>query len=157
MRHVEVLARVGGLASAEVYAIISDFSGYPEHSEAVRSVAYKEADAGRSVSAWEVNFREGILRWTEEDIFDVEAHTIRFCQIEGDVDYFAGRWSVRPTPQGCLVCFECDFDMGIPGMNDILEPIAEQALRENAKSILEGLIPSIEFVAGDEDGKGEVA
>jgi Polyketide cyclase / dehydrase and lipid transport len=106
------------------------------------------------VSAWEVNFREGVLRWTEVDVFNVEERTIRFRQIEGDVDYFAGVWSVRQASRGRLVCVECDFDMGIPGLNDILEPIAEQALRENARSILGGLIPSIEFVDSADDGKG---
>lgn len=154
MRHVEVVARVADLAPAEAYAIISDFSRYPEHSNAVRSVTYKRKDGGQSVSAWEVNFREGILRWTEEDVFDVGEHTIRFRQIEGDVEYFVGTWSVRRAPQGCLVCFECDFDMGIPGLNDVLEPIAERALRENARSILGGLIPAAEFVGGGDDGNG---
>jgi ribosome-associated toxin RatA of RatAB toxin-antitoxin module len=154
MRHVEVFARVEGLAPAEVFAIISDFARYPEHSKAVRSVTCKQKDGGQSVSAWEVNFREGVLRWTEVDVFNVEERTIHFRQIEGDVDYFAGVWSVRQASRGCLVCFECDFDMGIPGLNDILEPIAEQALRENARSILGGLIPSIEFVDSADDGKG---
>ena len=69
-------------------------------------------------------------------------------QIEGDVDYFAGQWSISETSQGCLIRFACDFDLGIPGLDDILEPIAEQALRDNTRSILKGLIHAAEFPVG---------
>lgn len=155
MRHVEVLARVSELQPAEVYGIISDFARYPEHSHAVRSVVAMAEEDGRATSAWEVNFREGILRWTEEDVFNADERTIVFRQIEGDVEHFAGTWSVRQDPEGSLICFECEFDMGVPGLNDILEPIAEQALRDNARSILKGLIPSIEFVGAAGHASGE--
>jgi hypothetical protein len=35
--------------------------------------------------------------------------------------------------------------MGIPGLADILEPIAEQALRDNARSIIAGLLPAVQL------------
>ena len=98
------------------------------------------------MSQWEVNFRQGILRWTEEDFFDPLTYSIQFRQIEGDAEHFSGSWLLSDTDEGCLICFAADFDMGIPSLSDIIEPIAEQALQENIRSILQGLLgDQIEF------------
>jgi ribosome-associated toxin RatA of RatAB toxin-antitoxin module len=157
VRHVEVLARVEGLGASEIYALVSDFARYPEYSLTVRSVKLTKTPDGRFISDWEVNFREGILRWKEEDTFLDDELIIRFRQIEGDVDYFVGEWSVIEDQGGCIVRFASDFDMGIPGLNEMLEPIAEQALRDNIRSIVAGLIPSAAFVpAGAGVAAGEV-
>jgi ribosome-associated toxin RatA of RatAB toxin-antitoxin module len=153
MRHVEIVARARGLSASEIYALLADFPRYPEFCRAVRSVKVMTAEDGRAISAWEVSFRSGVLRWTEENEFSADQHTVRFRQIEGDVEYFAGEWSVSQHSQECVVRFVCDFDMGIPGLNDILEPIAELALRDHARSILTGLIPSIEVVSTSDGSK----
>src|SRR5262245_60435140 len=109
VRHVEVLARVEGLSASEIYALVSDFARYPEYSLTVRSVKLTTAGDGRFISDWEVNFREGILRWKEEDTFLDDELIIRFRQIEGDVDYFVGEWSVIEDQGGCIVRFASDF------------------------------------------------
>ncbi|MDB5502870.1 MAG: cyclase [Tardiphaga sp.] len=151
MRQVDVLGKVAGLTCAEIYARLADFAIYPKYSPAVRSVVVSAGDDGRFYSEWEVSFREGILRWKEEDIFMPAAYRLRFSQIEGDIESFDGEWSVvADGPGGCLVRFSCAFDMGIPGLNDILEPIAEQALRDNARSIIKGLVPPVEFISAED-------
>jgi ribosome-associated toxin RatA of RatAB toxin-antitoxin module len=157
VRRVEVIGKVRGLTCGEVYARLSDFANYPKFSPAVRSVIITRADDGRFYSDWEVNFREGILRWKEEDVFRPEERIFSFSQIQGDIDYFVGEWSVTENADGCLIRFVCDFDMGMPGLNDILEPIAEQALRDNAKSIVKGLVPPVEFIAAQDVHAGEAA
>ena len=142
MKHVEVLAQVNGYSVNDAYARISDFPRYPEFSEAVRSVTLLEERPDATVSSWEANFRQGILQWVEEDRFDRTNNTIHFNQTEGDVDYFAGTWQVLPDNDACKIHFTAAIDLGIPSMADILEPIAERALRENIRSIIAGLFPS---------------
>jgi coenzyme Q-binding protein COQ10 len=140
MRHMDIVAIVPGKTPDEVYPILCDFERYPELSDAVRSVEVIEKSDERTVSRWEVNFNRGILRWTEEDTLDPVAHTIYFRQIEGDSDHFEGRWVVRGEDGGSEVEFTADLDLGIPGLSEMLEPIAEQALRANVRSILTGLL-----------------
>src|SRR5215470_12497726 len=53
---------------------------------------------------------------------------------------FSGEWMVRDTDSACQIRFIAHFDLGLPGLSDILEPIAEQALRTNIQSILTGLL-----------------
>jgi hypothetical protein len=146
VRTVVVAGHVPSLTAPEVFDRLADFSAYPTYSEAVRSVVTRHEN-GRFYSDWEVNFREGILRWSEEDLLDREQCVLGFEQTAGDIDDFRGEWSVHAQPGGALVRFTCSFDMGIPGLADILEPIAELALRDNAKSIIAGLMPAVQFIA----------
>lgn len=116
------------------------------HSDVVRSVKILENGSQSSVSDWEVNFRQGILKWRERDLFNEKEFTIDFEQLEGDAEHFSGRWSLRDADGGCEIEFAAQFDMGIPSLKDIIEPIAEQALQENIQAILKGLLnQKVEF------------
>ncbi|MBV9279123.1 MAG: SRPBCC family protein [Chloroflexi bacterium] len=139
MRHMEIVARVPGRTPDEVYPVLCDYRRWPELSDAVRSVKVLEEEDRRSVTEWEVNFNRGIMRWTEEDRFDPNAKTIHFVQTAGEPDHFAGDWVVTGLDGDSVVRFTADLDLGIPGLSDMLEPIAEQALRSNVRSILSGL------------------
>ncbi len=139
MRHLEVVARVPGRATAEIYETLCDFERYPEYSEQVRSVTINSSGDGQMLSTWETNFRGGRLRWVERDYFDPVAQTIIFEQTEGDIEHFTGQWTVESLPDGGLVRFRASFDMGIPALSSIIDPIAEQALRENIIAIIQGI------------------
>lgn len=145
MRHVEVAGEVVGRTASEIYTRLSDFGSYPRLSEAVLAVTVSTVD-GRAFSDWEVKFREGILRWKEEDRFHPERWALSFRQIEGDIDHFVGEWSITEIENGCVVRFICEFDLGIVGLNDLLEPIAEEVLCDNVKSIITGLAPETQSV-----------
>lgn len=150
MQHLEIIAKIRGHAVDATYAVLCDFERYKQYSEAVRTINVTPVDERRIVSSWEVNFHRGILRWKEEDTFNPDMYSIAFKQLEGDADYFAGEWSVHNHDEGCLIRFIADFDLGIPGLKDIIEPIAEQALRDNIRSILSGLFSgSVEFLQPD--------
>jgi hypothetical protein len=97
------------------------------------------SEEGQMTSSWETNFREGILRWQERDFFDPAAGTIVFQQTQGDVDHFSGKWEVSSLNGGGQISFNAKFDMGIPALSHILDPIAAQALRENIITIIKGL------------------
>ncbi len=148
MQNLEVVAQVGERRSNEAYSVLCDFERYSENSEAVRSVKVNRLTEVRAVSTWEVNFRGGILQWSEEDYFDAQSCTISFKQTEGDLEYFSGEWKLQEQEQGCLIVFSASFDMGIPSLSHILDPIATQTLKENIKSIIKGLFGTeVEFVS----------
>ena len=140
MRHVELCARVRGHSPASVYQLLGDFKKYPEYTDTVRTVDVTQVDEDRVLSSWEVNFHRGILRWTEEDHFKPALYRIDFQQTVGDIDHFSGYWAVHEDEGGCVVLFVADLDLGLPGFNEMLEPIAELALRDNIHTILEGLL-----------------
>ena len=149
MRTVRLQLHVPHKPASEVYAALADFGRYPELCDAVRNVAVTDVSDSLTVSQWEVNFRAGLLRWTEEDTFDPGALSITFRQLEGDIAVFDGSWECLDAAQGCEIVFSARLDMGIPSLADALEPIAVRALIDNVVSIVRGLFGSAELVASD--------
>ena len=149
MRTVLLRLHVPDKPASDVYATLADFERYPELSDAVRSVAVTEVSENRTVSAWEVAFRAGLLRWTEEDTFDPGALSIGFRQLEGDTAVFDGSWQCLDAEPGSEIMFSARLDMGIPSLADALEPIAVRTLIDNIVSIVRGLVGRAELVASD--------
>jgi ribosome-associated toxin RatA of RatAB toxin-antitoxin module len=149
MRTIRLRLHVPRTSASDVYATLADFERYPALCEAVQTVAVTEVSEHRTVSQWEVTFRAGLLRWTEEDTFDPGALTITFRQLEGDVAVFDGSWQCVDAAQGSEVLFSARLDLGIPSLADALEPIAARTLIANIVSIVRGLVGSAELVASD--------
>ena len=147
MRTVRLRLHVPGKPASDVYDTLADFERYPELSDAVQSVTVTEVSENITVSQWEVTFRAGLLRWTEEDTFDPGARTITFRQLEGDAAVFDGSWQCVDAAPGSEITFSARLDMGIPSLADALEPIAVRTLIDNIVSIVRGLVGRAELVA----------
>ncbi len=146
MRTVAMLVDVPGQSAEDVYDALADFERYPDLADAVKSVVVTSVRDGVTCSQWEVAFRSGLLRWTEEDRFDDAALTIHFRQTEGDIAVFDGAWRCTATETGARISFTARLDMGIPSLADALEPIAARTLVENTVAILGGLLGQTQLV-----------
>ncbi|GAA3308531.1 type II toxin-antitoxin system RatA family toxin [Streptomyces cinereospinus] len=124
----------------EVFDRVRDFERYADHTDTVREVTVTAADAGTVDSAWAVNFRGGVLRWTERDVVDTATRTVTFEQLTGDFARFVGTWDVRRAGDDVVVLFSCEFDMGIPSLEPIINPVAMRALVDSIGLILRGLL-----------------
>jgi ribosome-associated toxin RatA of RatAB toxin-antitoxin module len=149
MRTVRLRLHVPQKSASDAYATLADFERYPLLCEAVQNVTITDVSEHRIVSHWEVTFRAGLLRWTEEDTLDPSALTITFHQLEGDIAVFDGSWQCIDTAQGSEVLFCATLDMGIPSLADALEPIAARTLTGNIVSIVRGLFGSAELAESD--------
>ena len=149
MRTVRLRLSVPDRPANDMYATLADFERYPVLCDAVQSVAVTEVSENLTMSQWEVTFRAGLLRWTEEDTFDPAVLSITFRQLEGDVALFDGSWECADAEQGSEIVFSARLDMGIPSLADALEPIAVRTLIDNIVSIVRGLVGRAELVASD--------
>ncbi|WP_444993867.1 type II toxin-antitoxin system RatA family toxin [Aliikangiella sp. IMCC44359] len=131
-----------------VYQKLEDFRSYSKFSEAVREVNVEYSSNDECVSDWEVSFRDGILKWSERDVFNASKRTIQFNQLSGDLERFDGVWRMNGDSTTELV-FEATLDLGIPHLAELLEPIAEQALLENIDSIVKGFFSTDILTASD--------
>lgn len=138
-RRASLKAFVPGADADTVFARLSDFERYPEFTDAVRKVQVTRSEDGVIDSEWAVNFRNGILRWTETEIVDQAERSITFTQTTGDFASFNGAWRVEQRADEVLIRFDAEFDMGMASLAAILDPIAEAALIENIQRILSGL------------------
>ena len=149
MRTIRLRLHVPHKSASDVYTTLANFELYPTLCDAVQKVAVTKVSGRRIVSEWEVTFRAGLLRWTEEDTFDPGALTITFHQLEGDIAVFDGSWQCVEAVPGSEVLFSARLDLGIPSLADALEPIAARTLIANIISIVRGLFGSAELVASD--------
>jgi ribosome-associated toxin RatA of RatAB toxin-antitoxin module len=151
MRHVRLQLHAPDRPASDVYTTLADFERYPELSDAVQSVAVTEVSENVTVSSWEVTFRAGLLRWTEEDTLDPDALSITFRQLDGDIAVFDGSWQCADDARGAgsEIVFNARLDMGIPSLADALEPIAVRTMSDNIVAIVRGLVGQAELVASD--------
>jgi ribosome-associated toxin RatA of RatAB toxin-antitoxin module len=146
MPDVAVTATVPGTAPDDAFAAVADFAAYPRHADTVREVVVTPVADGEVESSWKVNFRTGVLAWTERDVVDHGARRIGFEQTDGDFAVFTGAWTVDAHGDGSTVRFTASFDLGMPSLAPMVDPIAERTLVENIRAILTGLLgPSVTF------------
>jgi ribosome-associated toxin RatA of RatAB toxin-antitoxin module len=151
MRHVELDAVVLGENAGTVYESIARFDRFPELAPHVSSTTvHGSLPAAVGSSSWELHFRSGLLRWTEEDRFARDELEIVFEQEDGDFDHFAGKWALTQDGADVVVHFEVDFDFGIPSLEGILDPIAERVIKETVAWAVTGLFDRTQL-------RGEVA
>jgi hypothetical protein len=136
---VWIQARLGESDPESVLRRVTDFGRWPAASESVRSVEVMAQEDGSEVSEWEVIFREGLLRWTERDWIDIAANRAMFDLIEGDPHQFNGTWDVLPGADGSILTFDAEFDLGMPSLAHVLDPIAVEAVEDAIESVLRGL------------------
>jgi ribosome-associated toxin RatA of RatAB toxin-antitoxin module len=136
---LEVEATVAGRDPAAIVDALADFESYVGHSDTIRSIEVKESEGAEIVSEWEVEFRGGVIAWSERDVVDRDAGEIRFSQIEGDSDVWEGSWRVEARDGACDVTYSVEYDMGIPSLADQLNPLAAGALYEVVTAVVGGM------------------
>ncbi len=141
---VRVAAHHPSLSVEEAFDLVRDYSQHALLSDAVRNVTIEEQPDGTLISHWEVNFRKGVLIWSEFDELDFATHTLRFRRRDGDPEALEGAWTVRegPSGEGCTITFEVEFDIGIPTMREMLEPLAARTMQDN-------IVQTVRSVFGD--------
>jgi ribosome-associated toxin RatA of RatAB toxin-antitoxin module len=141
---VEVSLRLA-VPVLDAWQTIVDVESYPLRMENVQSVRLLDADRGTEQqeyrrAAWSVLLRGSVLQWVEREYLDPASHTIRFEQESGDLDRFDGYWTVAVIDElHSLVTLRVEFDIGIPLLADMLNPIATTALHDNAVVMLRAL------------------
>lgn len=140
MRRFTMRVSVPSTNADDVFARLSDFESYPQYAVSVRSVVRIPSPTGGMATEWTTDFRKGVLKWVEEDLIDPSAREIQFRQLSGDLEMFDGVWRIEEDSRDRqIVYFTARFDLGIPMLEEVLEPIAEEALYENIVAIVEDL------------------
>lgn len=137
MPHVSTSLKMSASAD-QIWAIVKDVQTYPQFMQNVRSVRVA-AGATKSlrVSEWSVDLDGSILEWTEIEHIDEAARRITFEQLDGDLQEMRGVWSVVAEPDGgSRAELSVDFEIGIPILADMLNPVAGAALKDNALAML---------------------
>ncbi|MFI9202526.1 type II toxin-antitoxin system RatA family toxin [Streptomyces sp. NPDC053048] len=140
MPHVEVNLPIDAPVADAWRAVtrLEDYAAYMENVESVTVLG--QSESGARVSEWSVLLKGSVLEWVEEDELDEATRTMTFTQVSGDLDEFTGYWRVEDAGDGTsVVTFSVDFEIGIPLLADMLNPVATKALRENSEHMLRAI------------------
>jgi ribosome-associated toxin RatA of RatAB toxin-antitoxin module len=123
-----------------VWNVINDVESYPRLMEHVRSLTVLERGPDFRVVAWEVDLKGCTMRWVEREEIDPERYRIEYRQIKGDLAVFEGYWQLQRLPnQTCQTMLSVRFDIGIPMLSEMLNPVAERTIRDNSQKMLASL------------------
>lgn len=148
MRSIHLCVDITTDDAATAFGQIADFTRFPSMAEDVHAV--ETVPGTPRHSDWEVNFRRGIMRWTEAESVDDRRLRIDFDQTDGDFEEFRGSWQLAPGPLGAQVRFEVTYDFGIESLVGIMDPIAERVIKRAICSVLAGLFTTISVREGGE-------
>jgi coenzyme Q-binding protein COQ10 len=121
----------------KVWDVVCDVEGYPQRMEPVRNIDVLESGDTFTVASWEVELKGSILKWVEREERETDKYRVTYEQVDGDLERFDGYWQLRAEgPDVTDAELVVNFDIGIPMLKDMLEPVAERAIRENASRML---------------------
>lgn len=121
----------------DVWAALLDSESYATYMEEVREIRVLEWSGDKRTSQWAVLLKGSELEWTEEETIDHARRRIEFRQLDGDLAYFTGYWQVTSDGLTTTAELSVEFDIGIPMMSEMLNPVAARALEDNSRAILE--------------------
>jgi len=134
-----LVQRVVPGAPESAYALAKDMESYPQFMKDVVSLRVLERRGAVQRSEWVGRLQGKLMRWIEEDTFDDAALTISYRQTEGDLKKFEGMWRFLPEGGGTRVSLSVDFDLGIPMLAGLLDPVARLVIRKNCDDMLAGI------------------
>ena len=137
MPKIEVLATIPNASPDAVFADVARFERYPTIAKNVIAVAVT-GTGDKLASSWEVTFRKGVLKWVEDDAVDHATRRVAFTQTSGDLALFVGAWQVGAIDaKGAVpIEFVAEFDLGIPSLASMLDPVAARTLSANARELI---------------------
>lgn len=128
--------------AADVWARVCDIESYPTFMESViatRVLSREPRPDGvvEAVAEWEVLLKGSVLKWSEREWRDPAAMCLRYEQVSGDLAKFEGFWQVTEIePSITEATLEVDFEIGIPMLRSMLEPVAIRAIERNSSDML---------------------
>lgn len=139
MAMVHVRCVVEGADAREALRQVADYRRWADASDSVRSVVVEPGENGASTSFWDIVFRGGVMKWSEADRTDLDSLVHRFDLIEGDPHGFSGTWTAEQRNGSCELRMDADFDLGMPSLGHVLDPIAIEALEDTVADVVRNL------------------
>jgi ribosome-associated toxin RatA of RatAB toxin-antitoxin module len=124
-----------------VLSVAQDNESFPSYMGDVLSLRVTEREGGRVVSEW-VGLVSAFglkVRWTQEDVWDLDAGECRFRQIKGDYDRLEGVWRFSPDDGGVRFESVVDYDFAVPGLGAVVKGIVHGLVVKNLESTLQAI------------------
>ncbi len=124
------------------FAVAKDHDAYKSYGITdlitARTVEPEDAD-GNTLTEWVWNLKGARIRYLEQEWHDAKNLYIRFTQTKGDLKKFAGEWWFTPEGTGTRFKSRVEFDLGIPMLSGLLDPVAKLVLRGTIEALVKAI------------------
>lgn len=131
MPQVKIQHGFDGRTRDEIWKIVKEVNLYPTFMDHVLKVTIGSESGLIRVVDWEVLFNGNELRWKETNVLDEENYQMSYEQIEGDLSILKGCTSVLLDGNSIIVDYKVNFDLGIPALAPLLDPLGEKEIEKN--------------------------
>lgn len=127
-----------------VYAIAKEVERFPEVMPDLESVKVLERseDGLRTVTEWTGLVREFNnmrVKWTEEDIWDEEAHICHFRLLRGDLQKMEGEWRFVAEDGGTRFHSRIEYEYNVPLLGALVKNLIHKKLEQNVQMVQDGI------------------
>lgn len=143
MPYIECTVLVKGDAG-QAYELAKKMEDYPIFMENLDSVKVVERGEGYTITDWVAKVDGRKFQWQEKDVFDDEGRVITYKQTTGDLKKFEGQWTFEEDQEGTRITLTVDFEMGIPMIAAMLNPILKKKVKSNSDAMLEAIKRKVE-------------
>ncbi|HVL39027.1 MAG TPA: SRPBCC family protein [Fimbriimonadaceae bacterium] len=124
-----------------VYEIAKDNRSFPEYMKDVKSLTVVEDEGNRVVSDYVgvvPNFMLKV-RWRQEDVWEDEAHTCSFRQLQGDYDKMEGWWKFQEENGGTRFDSFLEYEYNVPTLGPLVKKVIHGIVQKNLENILQAI------------------
>jgi ribosome-associated toxin RatA of RatAB toxin-antitoxin module len=123
-----------------IWEVINDLESYPRLMDHVRDLKVLEHSPTHRLAEWQIDLKGCVMRWTEREDIDRANYRIDYRALDGDLADFEGFWQLEAVSEtSTRVMHTVRFEIGIPMLSQILNPVAERAIRDNTQKMLASL------------------
>lgn len=137
----------------EVFALARKVEDFPDFMPDVKTVEVRERrDDGYTKTYWEAIAKiqriVKVIRWEEEENWDVEKLSCTFAQTRGDYKHYKGGWKFEDAGDATRVELTVDYDLGLPLIGPLIRRLLDKIMKENCDSMLKALKEKAEMKKG---------
>lgn len=132
----------------KVYTFAKNVESFPDFMPDVKSITVLERspDGRRTVCEWVGIVKEfrTTIKWTEEDIWDDQAHTCVFSLVKGDYSKYSGKWQFTDLGGKTRFDSEIEVEYDVPLVGALIKGIIAKKMKENVDNMLSAIKDRVE-------------
>jgi ribosome-associated toxin RatA of RatAB toxin-antitoxin module len=132
----------------KVYALAKNVEAFPGFMPDVKSITVLERgeDGRRTVCEWVGIVKEfkTTIKWTEEDIWDDDAHTCTFSLVKGDYSKYGGKWTFTDLGGKTRFDSEIEVEYDVPLVGALIKCLIARKMKENVDNMLAAIKKEVE-------------
>ena len=132
----------------EVFRLARNVESFPEFMPDLKSVTVLERNENgtRTVTEFVGIIKEfkTTMKWSEEDLWDVQAKTCKFNLVKGDFKTYSGHWTFEEVDGGTKFKSVIEYEYDIPMIGPLIKALIQKKMQQNVENMLAAIKDKVE-------------